>query len=86
MKNKATDAERLARCRCSDPEGRMWIYLNAFCPNRENHLKLEAYGFPKNSINISTRQYHDDWMSGRLNDTIPPESWPGYRPEKETSD
>jgi len=47
MKSKASDQERLEHCRCSDPEGRKWIYLNAFCPNRENHLPWEDYGFPK---------------------------------------
>jgi hypothetical protein len=70
------------RCRCQDPEGKMWIYLNAFCRFRDSHKPLEDYGFPMNSTQVTTIQYHEDFMSGVLNDQLEPHMRPGYRPTK----
>lgn len=75
-----------ARCRCQDPRGLMWIYLNAYCLHRDSHRPWDDYGFPETSIVVSAREYARAWLAGEYNDTTPPEARPGYRPpsRKET--
>jgi hypothetical protein len=68
------------RCRCQDPEGKIWIYLSPFCLFRDGHKRLVEYGYPKNSTNTATEQYHSDWMSGKMNDILAEDARPGYRP------
>jgi hypothetical protein len=78
----ADPTEAATRCRCGDPDGRTWIYLNARCANRANHLPWEDYGFTRNNLALITEEYHRAWLSGELNDTLAPEMRPGYRPVK----
>lgn len=60
----------------------MWIYLNAFCLNRNYHPdRVEVFGYPQTSIMVSAREYARAWLAGEYNDTIAPECRPGYRPE-----
>jgi hypothetical protein len=70
----------LARCRCNDPDGTQWVYLNAFCPNRDQHRPWDDYGFTQNSLMKATAEYHRAWLAGELNADIPAEARPGYRP------
>jgi hypothetical protein len=71
-----------SRCRCQDPTAkRGWIYLNAFCPNRADHLPWEQYGFPQDAISVSAAAYGRAWLAGEYNDKMAPNMRPGYRPE-----
>lgn len=76
-------ADCTRRCRCQDPTGRIWMYLNAFCLYRDNHLsRVEDYGYPQTSIVTSAAEYARAWLAGEYNDSIAPECRPGYRPER----
>lgn len=60
------DLEECARrCRCADPEGRQWVYLNAFCPNRDTHQPWEEYGFTQNGISRAATEYQRDWLESQ---------------------
>lgn len=82
MKRHLAPADLAARCRCQDPEGRQWIYLNAFCPYRDQHLPWDDYGFCHRGIMLAAAHYHQTWLAGELNDDIPAEARPGYRPPR----
>lgn len=75
----ADPLEAATRCRCRDPEGKMWVYLNSRCAFRDEHRQWETYGFTQNSISVTTAEYHRAWLNGDFNDTLPPEGRPGYR-------
>lgn len=60
---EASDPDECAtRCRCADTAGHRWLYLNAFCRNRENHRPHIEYGYPNDPITRGARDYHDDYM------------------------
>jgi hypothetical protein len=71
--------EAASRCRCGDPEGRKWVYLNARCAFRDTHKPWDSYGFTRNSLMVAAEKYHSAWLAGDYNDTLPPECRPGYR-------
>lgn len=55
-----------AECRCQCPNGSNGrLYLNAFCRFALMHKRLEDYGHPRDSRNVSAEQYHENWLAGR---------------------
>lgn len=81
MKRKPIDPlAAAANCRCQDPQARNGhLYLSPFCAYVEQHKPLAEYGFPLDPISTGAAEYHRAWMAGEMNDSLPPESWPGYR-------
>lgn len=78
--------ECATRCRCQDPEGHKWIYLNAFCAYAGSHRPHIGYGYPRARFLLDAAEYRRAWLAGELDDGLPEYARPGYRKGDVTDD